>query len=143
MTEAAIGYGAEFWLENNSGTLVQLDEIVAVTPPNSQTADVEATHMKSPNRRREYIAGLIDDGEGTFEMNLMPGSTTDLLIQQAQTEGDQRNYRIYIPDGAFGWRISGSCIVKGYERKVPIDDRMMATLTIRFSGSADESAADS
>jgi hypothetical protein len=28
--------------------------------------------MGSPNRRREYIAGLIEDGEGTFEMNLCP-----------------------------------------------------------------------
>ncbi len=143
MTEAAIGYGSEFWLENESGTLVQLAEITAVTPPNSQTADVEATHMLSPNRRREYISGLIDDGEGTFEMNLVPGSASDILIRQAQTEGDQRTYRMYIPDGAFGWRIQGTCIIKGYERKVPIDDRMMATLTIRFSGAADESAADS
>ncbi len=143
MTEAAIGYGAEFWLENESGTLTQLDEIISVTPPNSQTDDVDATHMQSPNRRREYISGLIDDGEGSFEMNLVPGSATDLLIQQAQTEGDPRDYRIYIPDGAYGWRIQGTCIVKGYERQVPIDDRMTATLTIRFSGSADESAADS
>src|SRR3990167_1671588 len=96
MTNARIGYGAEFWLENNSAVLTQLDEVISVTPPNSQTADVDATHMLSPNRRREWIAGLIDDGEGVFEMNLVPGSTSDLLIQQAQTEGDERNYRIVI-----------------------------------------------
>lgn len=141
MTEARIGSGAEFWLENDSAVLTQLDEILSVTPPNSQTADVEATHMLSPNRRREWIAGLIDDGEGTFEMNLVPGSTTDLLIQQAQTEGDARGYKIVIPDGAFGWEITGDCIVKGYERSVPIDDRMTATLTVRFTGAPTEAAA--
>lgn len=141
MTDALIGWSAEFWLESDGGTLTELAEITAVTPPNSQTADVEATHMKSPNRRREYIAGLIDDGEGTFEMNYVPGSATDALIQQAQTEGDSRNYKIVIPDGAFGWKIEGVCIIKGYERNVPIDDRMTATLTIRFSGAADEAAA--
>ncbi len=143
MTEAAIGWGAEFWLENDSAALTQLDEIISVTPPNSQTADVDATHMQSPNRRREFISGLIDDGEGQFQMNLVPGSATDVLIRQAQTEGDPRNYRIYIPDGAYGWRIQGTCIIKGYARDVPIDNRMTATLTIRFSGSPDESAADS
>ena len=42
---------------------------------------------------------------------------------------------IVIPDGAFGWKIEGTCIVKGYERQTPIDDRMTATLTVRFSGS--------
>lgn len=143
MTDAAIGYGCEFWLENNSATLTELAEIISVNPPNPQTADVEATHMKSPNRRREYIAGLIDDGEAEIEMNYVPGSATDTLIQQAQTEGDPRAYRIVIPDGAFGWKIEGTCIVKGYQRNTPIDDRMTATLTIRFSGAASEEAAES
>jgi hypothetical protein len=81
-TNAAIGLGSEFWLDNASGTLTQLGEILTVTPPNPQTAEVEATHMASPNRRREFIAGLIEDGEGTFEMNYVPGSTTDLLIRR-------------------------------------------------------------
>lgn len=143
MTDARIGWGAEFWLENNSAVLTQLEEIISVTPPNSQTDDVEATHMQSPNRRREYIAGLIEDGEGTFEMNYVPGSTTDALIRQAQTEGDDREYRIVIPDGAFGWKIEGLCIIKGYERATPIDDRMTATLTVRFTGAASEEAAAS
>lgn len=143
MTDARIGYGSEFWLEADNGTLTQLGEITAVTPPNSQTEDVEATHMLSPDRRREWIAGLIDDGEGTFEMNYVPGSATDVLIRQAQTEGDARDYRIVIPDGAFGWKIEGQCIVKGYERGVPIDDRMTATMTVRFTGAPAEDAAAS
>lgn len=143
MTDARIGWGAEFWLDDANGLLTQLDEITSITPPNSQTEEVEATHMLSPNRRREYIAGLIDDGEGTFEMNYVPGSDTDDLIQVAQTDGEARQYRIVIPDGAYGWKIEGTCIVKGYERSVPIDDRMTATLTVRFTGSPVEDAAAS
>lgn len=143
MTSARIGYGSEFWLENASNVLTQLGEILVVTPPNPQIADVEATHMLSPNRRREYIAGLIEDGEGTFEMNLVPGSTTDTLIQAALTDGVARDYRIVLPDGAFGWKIEGTCIVKGYERTAPIDDRMTATLTVRFTGASTEEAAAS
>ena len=143
MTEAAIGYGTEFWLDNGSAVLTELGEILSVTPPNPQVADVEATHMKSPNRRREYIAGLIEDGEGTFEMNLVPGSPTDDLIQEALADGVARNYKIVLPDGAFGWEIEGLCIVKGYERTVPIDDRMTATLTVRFTGASTEQAAAS
>lgn len=143
MTDARIGYGTEFWLDNGSNVLTQLGEILSVTPPNPQIEDVEATHMLSPNRRREYIAGLIEDGEGSFEMNLVPGSATDTLIQEALTDGVTRSYMIVIPDGAFGWEIAGDCIVKGYERTVPIDDRMTATLTVRFTGASTESAAGS
>ena len=142
MTSALIGYGAEFHLDDDAGTpvLTELAEILSVTPPNPQVADVEATHMKSPNRRREYIAGLIEDGEGSFEMNLVNGSATDTIIQTALTDGVTRNYKIVLPDGSTNWEITGTCIVKGYERNVPIDDRMTATLTVRFTGASTEAA---
>lgn len=141
MTSARIGSGAELWLDDDGGLLTQLAEIVSVTPPQSVADDVEATHMLSPNRRREWISGLIDDGEGTFEMNYVPGSATDVICRDALDDGVEREYKIVIPDGAFGWEITGSCRVRGYERSVPIDDRMTATLTIKFSGSPVEAAA--
>lgn len=135
MTNALIGWGTEVWLDDDADTLTQLAECTAISLPNSQVADVEATHLQSATRRREFIAGLIDDGEGTFEFNLEPGSATDLLIQAAVDDGVTRNYEVIIPDGAFGQKFAGSCIVKGYERSVPIDDRMMGTMTVRFTGS--------
>lgn len=138
-TAALIGSGSEFWLDNASGSLTQLAEIISVTPPQSTVSDVEATHMLSPNRRREWIAGLIDDGEGEFTMNYVAGSATDLLIQAALTDGVTRSYKIVIPDGSSGWEITGDCVVKGYARNIPIDDRMTAALTVRFSGAPSES----
>lgn len=138
MTDARIGYGTEFWLDNASGTLTQLDEVLSVTPPNPQTAEVEATHMLSPNRRREYVAGLIEDGEGKFEFNYVPGGATDLLIQAAISDGVARSYKIVLPDGSSGWEITGECIVKGWERTTPIADIMKATLTVRFTGASTE-----
>lgn len=142
MTDARIGWGAEFHLstDDDALNLTECAEITAISLPNSQVEDVNATHFKSPNRRMEYIAGLIDDGEGTFEMNYVPDSATDQLIKAALTAGDARAYKVVVPDGAANWEVSGTCIVKGYERNVPIDDRMTATLTVRFSGSATEAA---
>lgn len=138
-TQSKIGYGAGFFLSDGT-TLVELGEITSVTPPNPQTADVEATHFKSANRRREYIAGLIEDGEGTFEMNYVAGSATDALIRAAQAAGVARAYKIVLPATVGTWEISGMCIVKGYERSVPIDDRMTATLSVRFTGASTEVA---
>lgn len=141
MTAVGIGSGSRFFLADASAVLTELGEIVSVSPPNPQTADIDATHMQSPNRRKEYIAGLIEDGTGTFEMNYIPGSATDTLIQAAQTAGTTRNYKIVLPvaDGSF-WRITGACIVKGYDRNTPIADRMTATLTVRFTGASVEAA---
>lgn len=138
-TAVGIGSGAEFWLDNASNVLTQLSEILSVALPNSQVEDVEATHMAST--RREYIAGLIDDGEGTVEMNYVPGSATDTLIRAAVADGVTRSYKVVlqVADGST-WQVTGDCIVKGYERNTPIDDRMTATMTIRFTGAATETA---
>lgn len=141
MSDAIIGWDAEFWLDNASGTLTQIAEVISVTPPNPQADDVEVTHYKSPNRRREYIAGLIEDGEGTIEINYVPGSATDVLIRAAVNDGARRSYRFVLPDGNTGWQIDGDCIVKGFERNIPVDDRMTASITVRFTGASTEAAA--
>lgn len=140
MADVKIGWGAAFSLHNGTA-LVELAEVTSISLPNPTTEEVDATHFKSPNRRREYIASLIDDGEGTFEMNFNPGSTTDALIRAALAAGDVRAYKIVIPDSPTGtWEITGSCIVRSYERAVPIDDRMTATMTVRFTGASTEAA---
>lgn len=138
MTDAQIGWGAEFHLDDASSVLTELGEITAISLPNPVVADVEATHFKSPNRRREYIAGLIEDGEGTFEMNYDPNSASDVILRAAIADGVARSYKIVIPDTAADWQITGECIVKSYERNVPIDDRMTATFTVRFTGASTE-----
>lgn len=144
-TEAAIGYGAELWIEDDAATpvLTQIAEVTGISLPNPQTAEIEATHFKSPNRRREYISGLIEDGEGSFEINYVPSSATSALIQTAQNNGDVRGFKIVVPDGSAGgatWEVTGSLIIRGFERNVPIDDKMTATLTVRFTGATSEAA---
>ena len=138
-TAVGIGSGAEFWLDSAGDVLTQLSEILSVALPNSQVEDVEATHMGST--RREFIAGLIDDGEGSVEMNYVPGSATDILIRAAVADGTTRDYKavLQVADGST-WEITGDCIVKGYERSVPIDGRMTATMTLRFTGASAEAA---
>jgi predicted secreted protein len=139
-TDAQIGYGAELWIDNSSGTLTEIAEVIEITPPNPQTAEQEATHFKSPNRRREYIAGLIEDGDATFRINYSPSSATSALIQQAQDSGTVRDYKIVLPDGTGTWEITGQLIVKGFSRSIPIDDRMTAEIAVRFTGAKAEAA---
>lgn len=139
-TDAQIGYGAELWIGNSTGVLTQIAELTAVTPPNPTTAEVEATHFGSPNRRREYIAGLIEDGEGSFTINYVPGGETAALIKEAQDSGTVRSYKIVLPDGAGTWEITGDLIVRSFSREIPIADRMSATVGVRFTGASTEAA---
>jgi predicted secreted protein len=139
-TAVGIGSGAEFWLDDASDVLTKLGEILGVPNPNVQTDEVEATHMDSGSYR-EFIAGLKDPGEGTFDINFVPNGATYALLRAAQADGDTRDYKIVLPvaDGST-WEITGEGFVKGIERVVPIDDRMTATITFRFSGPPSEAA---
>lgn len=137
MTGAKIGYGAKFALGDGADpeNFTELAEVFSITPP-SETVDVlDATHMQSPNRTREFIEGLIDPGECSIEMNFIPGSAADVAIQALKGTG-ANNCRITFPDGGSGsvtWTFAG--ILTGYEPAVPNDDKMTATVTFKVTSS--------
>lgn len=143
MSGESIGWGAQMWLDSAADVLTQLMGVFELTVPNDQADDIEVTHYGSVGRKREYIAGLIETGEGTVSMNYVPGSATDILIRAAHADAVVRDYKIVIPDplGAPEWNITGKCYVKGYERGIPLDDRMTAVMTIKFTGDVTEAAA--
>lgn len=133
-TRAILGYNTQVFVGDSSspGVYTQLQEVIEVTPPNAQVDDVEATHFTSPNRTREYIAGLIEGGEAAVGMNRIPGSATEILLLGLQTSATVVAVRIVWPNGTI-WEFSGH--VKGYETSSPIDDRMTATCTFKVDGS--------
>lgn len=131
-TAASIGYGTFFHISrDNEATWIDLAEVTNITPPNDKVDEIDATHMQSPNRTREYIPGLIDPGEASFEMNFIPGSASDLLIAEIKTAGERVKCRVTFPNGV-AWKFSGW--VSGYEPAVPTDDKMTASVTWRVTG---------
>lgn len=146
-TEARIGWGAEIQVSSSSSTagLVELGEIRSFTVPNDEADEHEVTHMKSPNRRKEFIQGMIDGGEGTCTINYVPGSATDLLLTDALDTGTTRAVRFIIPDtsgtGAAAWQITTSGFVKKYAPdEVQPNAPITASLTIRYTGAKQQAA---
>jgi hypothetical protein len=145
MTEARIGWGGKVFLatDNTEGTLTQLAEVVTATFPSDETDEVEATHLLSPGRRKEFISGLIDGGEVTVTMNYDPGSATDILLTDAKTTGTTRKVRFEIPDtsgtGAIDWNFTTSCFIKKYAPdQMSAADKITATATLRITGDLEQ-----
>lgn len=130
-TKAAIGYGITFEMADAATPTVftYIDEIYDVTPPSETTDSVDVTHMQSPNRTREFIEGLTDPGEASFEMNYVPGSAADLALTAAK--GKRKVCRLTFPNGV-------QCIFTGirqsYEKSAPTDDKMTASVAFKVSG---------
>ena len=134
MTEARSGWGGKVYLgtDNTEATLTLLDEVVDTTFPQDETDEIEATHLNSPGKRKEFISGMIDGGDVTVTGNYVPGGATDLLLTAAKEAGDTRSVRFVIPDnsgtGTADWNITTSGWVKRYA-----PDRMAAGEKIGFT----------
>lgn len=130
-TEARIGYGSalEIALASDPSTFTYVSEVFNGTPPSDTDDQLDATHWQSPNRTREYIPGLTDSGEASFEMNYTPGSATDRFLMSIK--GKKLFARLTFPNGV---QCIFTCSRSGYEKDVPNDDKMTATLTLRVSG---------
>lgn len=130
MTNANIGWGASFGIEGGTpGTYVKLAEVKAITPPGATRNTVDATHLESPDKWMEYIAGMKDTGEASITLNYVP-SATDALF--AAFNDETGNYEVTFPNGVM-LRFGG--IVTGWTPpELTPEGVMEATITIKPTG---------
>lgn len=137
-TFAAIGLGTTFQMADVATPTVFTDigEIFNLSPPAASDETVDATHYGSPNRTREYIPGLTDLGEASFEMNYVPGSAADLYL--LASKGIAKVCKITFPNGV---TVTFTGIRQSYEPSVPVDDRMTVNVAFKVSGLPVQGAA--
>lgn len=130
-TQARIGYGTvlEIALKSAPTVFTYIKEVFEATPPAETDDNAEASHFQSPGRFREYIPNLSDGGEASFGLNLVPGSAVDVFL--GSLRGLPLLARVTFPNGV---QVIFSCLRQSYEKEVPLDDRMTATLTLKVSG---------
>lgn len=133
-TNADIGYGWTFKKGDGATpteafTALTGVEVTSITPPGYTRDALDATHNASPDRFREYIAGLMDAGEVQLEIAYIP-SVTDALI--AAVLAGKANYQVATPDDTVTFTFSAICT--NYQPTAPVDGKMTATATFKVSG---------
>lgn len=128
MTTAAIGYGAVFGIKNGGGTFDNLAEVTSIKPPSYARDAIDVTHMESPNQFREYIAGLMDAGEVSLELNYVPAATDAIIAAMVAGKG---TFKITHANAV---SITFDAIVTGYEPQIPVDDKMSTSATFKVTG---------
>ena len=111
-------------------------ELINLGGPGLSLDTVEVTHTGSTNKYREYIAGLLDAGEVSAEVNFLPANATQneaAGILKDIKDRTKRNFKIVFPDsGSATW--SFAAFVTAFEPSAPIDDRMTASITLKLTG---------
>jgi hypothetical protein len=134
MTEATIGYGTRIRVGVGAGpTWTTLQHVGDVEWPMAEADEHEVTAMDSPNRTKEYIAGLIDNGEITIPLNWVPGSDTDTVLTAIQASGEIVQVEFLSnADGATPETYAGFC--KRYARTSPVNGVQTAEASFRING---------
>jgi hypothetical protein len=110
---------------------VELGSIRDINPPEDQVDQIDVTVMKSPDRRKQFMSGLTEGGEGTFDLLWRPGGTTAQFAQAWQLAGENWDVRIEYPNGsAEEWPAA----YRGFRRTAPIGQVLTGSLTVKMAG---------
>lgn len=95
---------------------------------------VETTSQDSPDKRREYIGGLIDVVEVEFQMNYLPNDSSQEALRAMINEISPRIWRVSetqsSPEKVFYFR----AFVARHAQNGPLGDRRLRSITLRRTG---------
>lgn len=132
-TQAMTGIGTSVYI-TKSGTgavRTKLAELKDVSFPEAQADEIEVTNMDSGSSK-EYIGGLIDNGEVKIPMNWIPGSITDTLLTEIAASRETVRIEFVLPGETTGDAYFAFC--KGYAKTSPVNEALSAEATFRISG---------
>jgi len=121
-------------------TFTGVAEVHDINGPGISLDMIERTHHLSPEATKEYIAGLKDLDQISFEVGFLPTEPTHSLTTGFLSDWKNRTlrtYRLVFPDAAATtWEMKG--FVSGFAVKGPVQGLLAADVTIRLTGQLTE-----
>lgn len=144
-SKAHIGFGAHIMKGDGQSpeNFVAVLGLKSITGPQIKRDMVDVTDMDSATNFKEFIGGLVDAGEVSFDANFMPRDETQnqsdggFMAEFDKTSCDSRgNWRITLPEcaGESEGYFEFAGIVSGQSVTIPLDTAMAFTGAIKVSG---------
>ena len=134
VTSALIGHGTLLKRGDGGGPEVftTVAEVQDITGPSGSLDTSDVTNMDSPDKYKEFIAGLLDGGDVSFDVNFINvASQTDILTDHQNRT--KRNFEMIFPlPGNPKWSFTG--FVTGFDNSAPVEGALTASITIKITG---------
>lgn len=125
-TELARGDGAE------PEVFTKIPDVTNISGPNETKDEIDVTSFDST--AREYIPGIGDSGELTFDLNFRPDDTQQQGLRADKDAGTARNYQITLTDGT---TFTFEAIVTAFTLTAATNDAWRGSVTLKISGAVD------
>ena len=142
MSDGDHGHGARLYYGTNatavsSGTAI--GNIMSITGPNQTRDTIDTSTMDSTTKWRDFIPGMLDAGELTFECNYNGAAAGDAEVLDTQFTATAYTWYVAFNDGSNTvftnnslWYASGVMTALGHG--IPFDDKMTQSITIKLTG---------
>jgi hypothetical protein len=116
-------------------TFTNIVQVKGLTGPNLQAAVIDTTNFDSVNQVREFISGLKDPGQLTFQTNMIPNAwqAGQQKLWPLVTSGDVRTYEVALAD-YFLTTMSMSGIATGIGASTQLEQAGMLDVSIKVTG---------
>lgn len=118
-----------------SGTYTTIAEAKSIDGPGIDRDEIDVTHQQSPSKHREFIAGLRDSGEISFDVNYNPNDATHNAATgflSRQVSGVVENYRLTFPSSPPVSYIVPA-FVKSAKPTAPVDNVLGMAVVLRVA----------
>lgn len=138
-TNALAGIGTLLKVSDNASPPVfsTVANVSSISGPNISAETYDVTSHDSTNNYREFISGLKDGGEVSFDIFFNPDEATHYEgaggLLQFLEDREVKNWRIDFPTSPVKrWSFAG--VVTAFENEAPTDGPLTASITIKVSG---------
>jgi predicted secreted protein len=111
-------------------------EVTSISGPNETAAQIDVTSFDSA--AREYIAGLRDGGEISFEFNFVGDDASQAALRADFAAGKLSNYEIDLNDGTVALPVASkyafAASVTALGNSFAVDDKISGSCTLKISG---------
>lgn len=137
MSNALAAFGTLLKLgttNTTAATFTTIAEVGDIDGPSDEVETIDVTNHSSSGARKEFVAGLIDGGEVSFQINWIPDDPTHdqtTGLEAVKNAREMRRYQIVFPDLT---TLTFSALVTQFARKAPVADKLSADITLKISG---------
>jgi len=108
-----------------------IGNVTSITMPTQARDPVEITTMGSTSNFREFIPGLLNAGELTFELNYDGSAGGDANVLNTALTEDAETWTVVFPDTS-SFACSG--FITSIGGASPMDDKITQSVTIKLTG---------
>lgn len=123
-----IGHGTTLKFVDSANVI---GEVFNIDPFEISVDEIDVTTYASEDKYREYMAGLLEPGEISFECHI-DESDAGQNEAIAALGGAAESFELEFPSAVAKWEFDA--YVSGYAPSSPLDDKMTATITLKLTG---------